>query len=93
MSTAASSHAGPPGLGPTAKERLLEGIRALGRLPKQHPKATAEQPELRSEHKLAVSLKNMRQDRRLTAKDEEEIQRIVSQDVEGELTACRAGGG
>ena len=57
-SSSASGGAPPPaGAGApqphgTAKERLLEGIRRLGRRPQRHPKATDEQPDLLAEHKV-----------------------------------------
>ena len=70
--------AGAPQPHGTAKERLLEGIRRLGRRPQRHPKATDEQPDLLAEHKLAESYRTMRKANRLTQADEREIDRILS---------------
>ena len=62
----------------TAKERLLEGIRRLGRRPQRHPKATDEQPDLLAEHKLAESYRTLCKTNRFTQADEQEIDRILS---------------
>ena len=65
--------AGAPQPHGTAKERLLEGIRRLGRRPQRHPKATDEQPDLLAEHKLAESYRTLCKTNRFTQADEQEI--------------------
>ena len=71
--------AGAPQPHGTAKERLLEGIRRLGRRPQRHPKATDEQPDLLAEHKLAESYRTLCKRNRFTQADERKIDGILSQ--------------
>ena len=66
----------------------MKNIRALGRIPKRHPKATMEQPELFRENKLAECYKKMK--RRFTTEEQAELCGLP-QDPDAKATTLAAG--
>ena len=86
-SASSSSRATVSGRWETKKEELLKSIRALGRLPKRHPQATEQQPELFRENKLAECYKNMKW--RFTTEEQAELCSLP-QDLDAKATTLAA---